>query len=66
MREKGHRSCKDILKAFVTSQLISFDLLDLPRLGGRAKTSKADKTRRQGGDGLENWAAMNFSIHISL
>ena len=66
MREKGHRSCKDILKVFVTSQPTSFDLLELPRLGGRAKTPEADKTRREGGDGLENWAVMNFSIHISL
>ena len=28
--------------------------------------SEADRTGREAGDGLENWAAMNFSIHISL
>jgi hypothetical protein len=66
MREKGHRSCKDILKVFVTSQPTSFDLLELPRIGGRAKTPEADRTCGEGGDELENWAAMNFSIHISL
>jgi hypothetical protein len=64
MREKGHSSCKDILKIFVTSQPTSFDLLGLPKLGGRAKTSQADRTPGEGGDGSENWAAMNFSIHI--
>jgi hypothetical protein len=66
MREKGHGSCEDILKVFVTSQPTSFDLLELPRLGGRAKMPEADRTGREVGDGLENWAAMNFSIHISL
>jgi hypothetical protein len=66
MRKKGHTSCKDILKVFVTSQPTDFDLLELPRLGGRAKTPHADRTDREGGDGLENWAAMNFSIDITL
>jgi hypothetical protein len=66
MKEKGHRSCKDILKVFVTSQPTSFNLLELPRLGGRAKTLEADRTFREGGDGLEDWAVMNFSIHISF
>ena len=45
---------------------MSFDLLELPRLGGRVKTPEADKTRQEGGNGLENWAAMSFSIYISL
>jgi hypothetical protein len=66
MREKGHRSCTDILKVFVTSQPMSFDLLELPRLGGQAKTLKPNRTGGEGHDGLENWVAMNFSIHISL
>jgi hypothetical protein len=66
MRERGHTSCKDILKVFVTSQPTDFDLLELPRLGDRARTPHADRTSREGGDGLENWAAMNFSIHITL
>lgn len=66
MRETGYRSCKDILKVFVTSQPTSFDLLELPRLGERAKTPAADKTDREGGDGLENLVAVKFSIHISL
>jgi hypothetical protein len=66
LRDKGHRSCKDILKIFVTSQPTSFDLLELPRLGGRAKASEAYRTSQEGGNGLENWFAMNFSIYISL
>lgn len=66
MREKGHTSCKDILKVFVTSQPTDLDLLELPRLGDRARRPHADRTSREGGDGLENWAAMNFSIHITL
>ncbi|KAE8442778.1 hypothetical protein EG329_002866 [Mollisiaceae sp. DMI_Dod_QoI] len=66
MREKGYRSCKDILKVFVTSQPTSFDLLELPRLGERAKTPAADRTGREGGDGEENWVALNFPIHISF
>jgi hypothetical protein len=65
-REKGYRSCKDILKVFVTSQPTSFDLLELPSLGGRAETPKTDRTGREGGDGLENWAAVNFFLRISL
>jgi hypothetical protein len=66
IREKEYRLCKDILKVFVISQSMSFDLLELPRLGGRAKTPEADKTRQEDGNGLENWAAMSFSIYISL
>lgn len=66
MREKGYTSCKDILKVFVTSQPTDFDLLELPRLGEGAKTPYADGTDRESGDGLENWAAMNFLIDITL
>ncbi|KAK0113059.1 hypothetical protein ONS95_014765 [Cadophora gregata] len=66
MREKGYCSCKDILKIFATSRAISFDSLELPRLGERAKTPAANRTSQDGGSGRENWAALNFSFHTSL
>ncbi|KAL2812792.1 hypothetical protein BDW59DRAFT_155115 [Aspergillus cavernicola] len=63
MEESGYRLCDDTIKVIVTSQPTSFDLLELPNLGGRSKT----KTGRISweGDGLENWAVMDFFIHIS-
>jgi hypothetical protein len=65
MREKGYCLCKDILKVFATTQPTSFDSLELPRLGERAKTPAGDRTGQERGNGLENWAALNFPILTS-
>ena len=65
MKEQGYRSCEDIIKVFVTSQPTSFDLLELPRLGGPAKASKPNRTD-QVREGPENWAAMNFPIRTLI
>jgi hypothetical protein len=72
MREEGLRQCEDIIKVFVTSQPTSFDLLELPKLGEPkpgepVKRSVISRTCREDGSYLsENWAALNFPIHIAL
>ncbi|RHZ62536.1 uncharacterized protein CDV56_102438 [Aspergillus thermomutatus] len=64
MMENGHHSCKDIVKVFVTSQPTSFDVLELPKLGGRAKGTVSDRGNTRQDDLAEYWAAVNFSICI--
>jgi hypothetical protein len=65
MKEQGHRLCEDILKVLITSRPTSFDVLELPRLGGPARKSKPHRTGEVG-EGPERWAAMNFSIRTTL
>ena len=65
MKEQGYHSCRDIVKVFITSRPTSFDLLELPRLGGPARTIKPNRTD-QVGEEPENWAAMDFPILSSL
>ncbi|KAF8852182.1 hypothetical protein BDZ45DRAFT_659532 [Acephala macrosclerotiorum] len=48
MQEQGYRSCRDIVKVFITSRPTSFDLLELPRLGGLARTIKPNRTEQVG------------------
>ncbi|KAI9684130.1 MAG: hypothetical protein M1829_003400 [Trizodia sp. TS-e1964] len=66
MREKGHHSCKDIVKVFVTSQPTSFDLLELPDMGGWAKTAGTDRSGKKDSSEPEDWMALNFFFHNSL
>jgi Caspase domain len=65
MKAQGYRSCEDIVKVFVTSRPTSFDLLELPKLGGPARPSKPNRTD-QVGEVPENWEAINFAIRTSL
>lgn len=65
MKGQGHHSCEDIVKVIVTSRPTSFNLLELPRLGGPVRASRPHRTD-QVGEGLENWAVMNFPIRTSL
>jgi hypothetical protein len=58
-------SCRDIVKVFITSRPTSSDLLELPLLGGSARTSKPNRTEQMGEE-PENWAAINFDILTSL
>ncbi|PHH90564.1 hypothetical protein CDD83_3290 [Cordyceps sp. RAO-2017] len=62
LKKRGHSSCVDVIKVFVTSQPTSFDLLELPKLGEQAKLNENRRFNRQGGSTQENWAAMNFSV----
>ncbi|KAM6514009.1 hypothetical protein FALCPG4_015192 [Fusarium falciforme] len=62
MKEEGYSSCNDIVKVFITSQPTSYDLLELPRLGGQARRGGTNRASQDRGDGLEDWAAMNFPI----
>jgi hypothetical protein len=66
MVQKGLRSCKDILKVFVTAQPTTFDMLELPKLGEHAKIHKSDRTGEDIKDGEENWVAMNFLVRTSF
>ncbi|KAK2037007.1 caspase domain-containing protein [Colletotrichum somersetense] len=63
MKEKGQHNCSDTIIVFLTAQLTSFDLLELPKLNHVAKRKTTKKTCR-GGDGLslEDWACFSFSI----
>lgn len=66
MREKGHRQCQDIIKVFVTFKSTSFDLLELPKLDKSAKRNTTDWISQKDSDTLKEWAALNFSIRMSL
>ncbi|KAK1838701.1 caspase domain-containing protein [Colletotrichum chrysophilum] len=63
MTDKGQLHCNDAIVVFVTAQLASFDLLELPKLNKPATRIATDGTRR-GGDRLlsEEWACFYFSI----
>jgi hypothetical protein len=65
MREQGYHSCEDIVKVFITSRPTSFNLLELPKLGGQMGTGKHKRTD-QVGEGPENWVALDFPIRTSL
>lgn len=65
MREQGYHSCEDIIKVFITSRPTSFNLLELPKLGGHIGTGKHQRTD-QVGEGPENWVALDFPIRTSL
>lgn len=60
---KGDRDFEDIIKVFVTSQPTSFDLLELPKLGGPFEKNATSRTSR-GVDNhsSEDWAALNFRV----
>ncbi|KAF4983465.1 hypothetical protein FZEAL_1194 [Fusarium zealandicum] len=66
MREKGSQQCDDILKVFITSQPTSFDLLDLPKIGHPSQKQSGDRSSRLGGDGPEDWVAVNFPIRTRV
>ncbi|KAL0932611.1 caspase domain-containing protein [Colletotrichum truncatum] len=63
LREKGQALCKDRIIVFVTSQLTSFDLLELPKLSQLAKKRRPGKACR-GGEALSggDWACFTFSV----
>ncbi|KAF6793796.1 caspase domain-containing protein [Colletotrichum sojae] len=63
MTDKGQLYCNDAIVVFVTAQLTSFDLLELPKLNESATRIATDGIRR-GGDGLlsEEWACFYFSV----
>jgi hypothetical protein len=46
-KEKGYRSCEDIVKISVTSQLIFFDSLELPIIGELARANMADRISQE-------------------
>jgi hypothetical protein len=61
------KDCKDIIKVFVTSQPTSFDILELPKLGDAVKRRESGEDNRDSsGRSLEDWAALNFSVHTFL
>lgn len=66
MKERGHSSCEDIVKIFITSQPTSFDLLELPKLCEPTKARNVDMASRESGAASENWASMKFPIQVSL
>jgi Caspase domain len=64
---RSHRQCEDIIKVFVTSQPTSFDLLELPRLGGPVKKDRSSRSSHDGGSpSSEDWAALNFLVRTCL
>lgn len=60
MKEYG--SCEDIIKVFVTSQPTSFDLLELPKLGGLADVISGNRGSQYFSPASGDWMAVNFSI----
>ncbi|KAF0645233.1 hypothetical protein FPSE5266_11435 [Fusarium pseudograminearum] len=65
MRAMGMRQCEDTLKVIVTSHPTSFDLLELPKIGGLPKNKKGDMFR-SGNKGSEEWISFNFPLRTSL
>jgi hypothetical protein len=65
MRAKGLRQCDDILKVLVTSHPTSFDLLELPKIGGLPKKRKDHESRSEV-KGSEEWLAFSFPLRTSL
>ncbi|KAK3378915.1 hypothetical protein B0T24DRAFT_589525 [Lasiosphaeria ovina] len=67
MLAEGHRQCRDIIKVFVTSQPTSFDILELPRIGGVAPEKKtSSRISWVDDDSLAQWAALSFPTYTSL
>ncbi|KAH7198298.1 caspase domain-containing protein [Fusarium flagelliforme] len=66
MRAKGLSECEDTLKVIVTSHPTSFDVLELPKIGGLPKKPSTSGRYRSGGDGAEDWVAFNFPLRTSL
>lgn len=59
---KDYGSCEDIIKVFVTSQPTSFDLLELPNLGGLADIISGNRGSQYSSSASGDWMAVNFSI----
>ncbi|KDN67104.1 putative caspase domain-containing protein [Colletotrichum sublineola] len=67
MREEGLRHCNDTIMVFVTSQLTSFDSLELPKLNELVKRGASDGVHRRGNEVLsEDWACLCFPIGIHM
>ncbi|ERF75188.1 hypothetical protein EPUS_08858 [Endocarpon pusillum Z07020] len=62
---KEYRSCKDVIKVFVTPQPTWFDSLELSSLNELAKAS-VDRTNYPSSYGPDDWIALNFPIHTML
>ncbi|KAK8055357.1 hypothetical protein PG993_000584 [Apiospora rasikravindrae] len=65
MKEKGNRSCQDIIKVFITSRPTSFSLLELPRLSERTVMRSPERSSPVEEGLPEDWAAISFPIRIS-
>ncbi|CAF3590221.1 unnamed protein product [Fusarium graminearum] len=59
MRAMGSRQCEDILKVIVTSHPTSFDMLELPKIGGSPKKPVVDEHRTTIKE-APGWMAFNF------
>ncbi|KAI6764549.1 hypothetical protein HG531_012436 [Fusarium graminearum] len=65
MRAMGSRQCEDILKVIVTSHPTSFDMLELPKIGGSPKKPVVDEHRTTIKE-APGWMAFNFPVRISM
>ncbi|RYP23194.1 hypothetical protein DL765_001279 [Monosporascus sp. GIB2] len=66
LKEKGCTQCEDTLKVFVTSRPTSFDMLELPELGGAPKKPGIGGGRESDDDMPGDWEAFNFRVRTSL
>lgn len=68
LRESGQLQCEDIIKVFITSEPTSFDLLELPKLGGNLDRNTTYPTGLYRGNDpeSEDWITFNFPIRTSL
>ncbi|KAM0496517.1 hypothetical protein ACHAP8_007416 [Fusarium lateritium] len=65
MRASGLRQCDDTLKVIVTSHPTSFDLLELPKIGGLPKKRKGQVSRSVIKE-AEQWVTFNFPLRTTL
>lgn len=64
LKGTGQNWCRDILKIFLTSGPVSFDLLELPKLGEPVRRKRMGKLGKEYNvDAEEDWAALNFPIY---
>ncbi|CAJ0551530.1 Ff.00g114600.m01.CDS01 [Fusarium sp. VM40] len=66
LRERGIQQCDDTLKVLVTSHPTSFDLLELPEMGGLPREQASGRRQGSGDNSPEQWAAFNFLVKTTL
>lgn len=60
IRDRGFRTCDDVLKVLVTSQPTSFDLFQLPKIGQVGKKKPSTRNGKTEDNVAQEWAAFSF------
>lgn len=66
IRDRGFRTCDDVLKVLVTSQPTSFDLFELPKIGHVGKKKSSTRNGKTEDNVAQEWAAFSFHLRTTL